>query len=63
MEIELLLRGFWVQDLPDEVTVDKRQLSEIPKFLKVHQCTLEEAISAAKESKRKFEESHSDAGN
>lgn len=34
-------------------------IEEIPKFLEVYQCTLEEVIEAAKESKKKFDASHS----
>ncbi|BAZ67470.1 MAG: helix-turn-helix transcriptional regulator [Pelatocladus maniniholoensis HA4357-MV3] len=34
-------------------------IEEIPKFLEVYQCSLEEAIAAAKESRRKFDEANS----
>ncbi|MFS0520025.1 helix-turn-helix domain-containing protein [Nostoc sp. UIC 10607] len=34
-------------------------IEDIPIFLEVYQCTLEEVIEAAKESKRKFDALHS----
>lgn len=33
-------------------------IEDMPKFLQVYQCTLEEAIAAAKESRRKFDKVH-----
>ncbi|WP_414756569.1 helix-turn-helix domain-containing protein [Anabaena sp. CCY 9910] len=32
-------------------------IEDIPKFLEVYQCTLEEVVEAAKESKKKFDAS------
>lgn len=37
-------------------------ISDIPKFLEVYQCTLDEAMTAAKESRKKFDQFHSYAG-
>lgn len=34
-------------------------IEDIPRFLEAYQCTLEEAIKAAKESRRKFDASNS----
>ncbi|WP_230967422.1 helix-turn-helix domain-containing protein [Nostoc commune] len=33
-------------------------IEDIPKFLEVYKCTLEEVVEAAKESKRKFDAYH-----
>ena len=38
-------------------------IEEIPEFLKVYQCTLEEAIKAAKNSKKKFDASQNASNN
>ncbi len=38
-------------------------IEEIPEFLKVYQCTLEEAIEAARNSKNKFDAMHNASNN